>query len=177
MFGRHEIGLALDSRECVVLATRRRGEIEETHYPALAQVREGEIRAVGQKAYRLVGKSRDVVSVFPGRLEDPKILGGYLQRVVPRGTFLRQRLWASAPTGSGTQTLFNLRHCFEGSIRPRETVLVPEILAAAVGCGFPVLRVEEDSHRARMVVHIGADRLSGGCPAPISIEPRSKRGR
>jgi hypothetical protein len=162
MFGRSEIALALDSRECVVLATRRRGEIEETHHPALAQVREGEIRAVGQRAYRLVGKSRDVVSVFPGRVEDPKILGGYLQRVVPRGNFVRQRLWASAPTGSGMQTLFNLRHCFEGSIKPKETVLVPEILAAAMGCGFPVLRSEEDSHRARMVVHVGADRISGG---------------
>jgi hypothetical protein len=162
MFGRGEIALALDSRECVVLATRRRGEVEETHHPALAQVRGGEIRAVGQKAFRLVGKSRDVVSVFPGRVEDPRILGGYLQRVVPRDTFLRRRLWASAPTGSGLQTLFNLRHCFEGSIRPKETVLVPEILAAAVGCGFPVLRSEEDSHRARMVVHVGANRVSGG---------------
>lgn len=162
MFGRTEIGLALDSRECVVLASRRKGEVEETHHPALAQIRQGEIRAVGQKAFRLVGKSRDVVSVFPGRVEDPKILGGYLQRVVPRDTFLRRRLWASAPTGSGMQALFNLRHCFEGSIRPKETVLVPEILAAAVGCGFPVLRSEEESHRARMVVHVGANRVSGG---------------
>jgi actin-like ATPase involved in cell morphogenesis len=162
MFGRTEIGLALDSRECVVLSSRRRGEVEETRHPALAQVREGEIRAVGQKAFRLVGKSRDVISVFPGRVEDPKILGGYLQRVVPRDTFIRRRLWASAPTGSGMQALFNLRHCFEGSIRPKETVLVPEILAAAVGCGFPVLRSEEDSHRARMVVHVGANRVSGG---------------
>ena len=99
MFGRKEIGLALDSRECVVLSTRRRGEIEETHFPALAQVKGGEIQAVGQRAYRLVGKSRDVISVFPGRVEDPKVLGSYLQRVVPQGSFVRQRLWASVPTG------------------------------------------------------------------------------
>ncbi len=162
MFGRKEIGLALDSRECVVLSTRRRGEIEETHHPALAQVKGGEIQAIGQRAYRLVGKSRDVVSVFPGRVEDPKILGSYLQRVVPRGSFVRQRLWASVPTGSGSQSLYNLRHCFEGSIRPKETVLVPELLAAAVGCGLPVLRSEEDSHRARMVIHVGTTRVSGG---------------
>ena len=162
MFGRKEIGLALDSRECVVLSTRRRGEIEETHHPALAQVKGGEIQAVGQRAYRLVGKSRDVVSVFPGRVEDPKILASYLQRVVPRGSFVRQRLWASVPTGSGMQSLFNLRHCFEGSIRPKETVLVPELMAAAVGCGLPVLRSDEDSHRARMVIHVGASRISGG---------------
>lgn len=162
MFGRKEIGLALDSRECVVLSTRRRGEIEETHHPALAQVKGGEIQAVGQRAYRLVGKSRDVVSVFPGRVEDPKILANYLQRVVPRGSFVRQRLWASVPTGSGMQTLFNLRHCFEGSIRPKETVLVPELVAAAVGCGLPVLRSDDDSHRARMVIHVGASRISGG---------------
>ncbi len=162
MFGRKEIGLALDSRECVVLSTRRRGEIEETHYPALAQVKGGEIQAVGQRAYRLVGKSRDVVSVFPGRVEDPKILGSYLQLVVPRGSFVRQRLWASVPTGSGMQSLFNLRHCFEGSIRPKETVLVPELVAAAVGCGLPVLRSDEDSHRARMVIHVGTSRISGG---------------
>ena len=162
MFGRKEIGLALDSRECVVLSTRRRGEIEEIHHPALAQVKGGEIQAVGQRAYRLVGKSRDVVSVFPGRVEDPKILGNYLQRVVPRGSFVRQRLWASVPTGSGMQTLFNLRHCFEGSIRPKETVLIPELVAAAVGCGLPVLRSDDDSHRARMVIHIGASRISGG---------------
>jgi hypothetical protein len=162
MLGRKEIGLALDSRECVVLSTRRRGEIEETHHPALAQVKGGEIQAIGQRAYRLVGKSRDVVSVFPGRVEDPRILGGYLQRVVPRGSFVRQRLWASVPTGSGMQSLFNLRHCFEGSIRPKETVLVPELLAAGVGCGLPVLRSDEDSHRARMVIHVGASRISGG---------------
>ena len=162
MFGRKEIGLALDSRECVVLSTRRRGEIEEIHHPALAQVKGGEIQAVGQRAYRLVGKSRDVVSVFPGRVEDPKILGNYLQRVVPRGSFVRQRLWASVPTGSGMQTLFNLRHCFEGSIRPKETVLIPELVAAAVGCGLPVLRSDDDSHRARMVIHVGASRISGG---------------
>jgi hypothetical protein len=162
MFGRKEIGLALDSRECVVLSTRRRGEIEEIHHPALAQVKGGEIQAVGQRAYRLVGKSRDVVSVFPGRVEDPKILANYLQRVVPRGSFVRQRLWASVPTGSGMQTLFNLRHCFEGSIRPKETVLIPELVAAAVGCGLPVLRSDDDSHRARMVIHVGASRISGG---------------
>ena len=162
MFGRKEIGLALDSRECVVLSTRRRGEIEETHYPALAQVKGGEIQALGQRAYRLVGKSRDVVSVFPGRVEDPKILAGYLQRVVPRGSFVRQRLWASVPTGFGMQSLFNFRHCLEGSIRPKETVLVPELVAAAIGCGLPVLRSEEDSYRARMVIHVGASRISGG---------------
>lgn len=162
MFGRKEIGLALDSRECVVLSTRRRGEIEETHHPALAQVKGGEIQAVGQRAYRLVGKSRDVVSVFPGRVEDPKILGSYLQRVVPRGSFVRQVLWASVPTGSGMQSLFNLRHCFEHSIRPKETVLVPELVAAAVGCNLPVLQSDDDSHRARMVIHVGASRISGG---------------
>jgi hypothetical protein len=162
MFGRKEIGLALDSRECVVLSTKRRGEIEEIHHPALAQVKGGEIQAVGQRAYRLVGKSRDVVSVFPGRVEDPKILGSYLQRVVPRGAFVRERLWASCPTGSGMQSLFNLRHCFEGSIKPKETVLVPELVAAAVGSGLPVLRGDEDSHRARMVIHVGSSRISGG---------------
>lgn len=162
MFGRKEIGLALDSRECVVLTARRRGEVEETHYPALAQVKGGEIQAVGQRAYRLVGRSRDVVSVFPGRVEDPKILGNYLQRVVPRGAFVRQRLWASVPTGSGVQSLHNLRHCIEGSIRPKETVLVPELVAAAIGSGLPVLRSDEDSHRARMVIHVGASRISGG---------------
>jgi hypothetical protein len=162
MFGRKEIGLALDSRECVVLSSRRKGEIEEIHHPALAQVKEGEIQAVGQRAYRLVGKSRDVVSVFPGRVEDPKILGSYLQRVVPRGSFVRQVLWASVPTGSGMQSLFNLRHCFEHSIRPKETVLVPELVAAAVGCNLPVLRSDDDSHRARMVIHVGASRISGG---------------
>ncbi|MGH9322950.1 MAG: hypothetical protein ACRD3V_24070 [Vicinamibacteria bacterium] len=162
MIGRKEIGLALDSRECVVLSSRRRGEIEEMHHPALAQVQGGEIRAIGQRAYRMVGKSRDVVSVFPGRVEDPKILGGFLQRVVPHGSFVRQRLWASVPTGSGMQALFNLRHCFEGSIKPKETVLIPELLAAAVGGGLPVLRTDEDSHRARMVIHVGASRISGG---------------
>jgi hypothetical protein len=162
MFGRKEIGVALDSRECVVLSTRRRGEIEETHYPALAQVKEGEIHAIGQRALRLVGKSRDVVSVFPGRVEDPRILGSYLQRVVPGGSFVRKRLWASVPTGSGLQSLGNLRHCFEGSIRPKEMILIPELMAAAVGCGIPVLRSDEDSHRARMVVHVGTSRMSGG---------------
>jgi hypothetical protein len=60
------------------------------------------------------------------------------------------------------QSLFNLRHCFEHSIRPKETVLVPELVAAAVGCNLPVLRSDDDSHRARMVIHVGASRISGG---------------
>jgi hypothetical protein len=60
------------------------------------------------------------------------------------------------------QSLYNLRHCFEGSIRPKETVLVPELVAAAVGSGLPVLRSDEDSHRARMVIHVGTSRISGG---------------
>ena len=60
------------------------------------------------------------------------------------------------------QSLFNLRHCFEGSIKPKETVLVPELVAAAAGSGLPVLRGDEDSHRARMVIHVGASRISGG---------------
>ena len=72
MFGLKEIGLALDSRDCVVLTQRGHGEIDEHHHPALAQVRGDEIRAFGQRAYRLVGKSKDVVAVFPGRVEDPK---------------------------------------------------------------------------------------------------------
>jgi hypothetical protein len=162
MMGRKDIGIALDSRDCVVLASRLRGEIEEIHHPALAQVREGEIRAIGQKAYRLVGKTRDIVSVFPGRVEDPKILGAYLQRVVPRGVLVRQRVWANVPTGSSSQSLVNMRQCFEGSIKPKETVLIPDLLAAAVGCGLPVLPTEDDTHRARMVVHIGGSRISGG---------------
>lgn len=163
MFRVKEVGLALDSRECVVLTNRRRGELEELHYPALAQVRGSEIRAVGQRAHRLVGKSRDVITVFPGRVEDPMILGDYLQRVVPRRAKLeRRRLWASVPTGTGVQSLYDLRHCFEGSLAPKETVLVPELLAAAVGCGFPVLRSEDDSHKARMVIHLGTSRMSAG---------------
>ncbi len=163
MFRLKEVGLALDSRECVILTKRRRGELEELRYSALAQVRGAEIRAIGQRAHRLVGKSRDVITVFPGRVEDPMILGDYLQRVFPRRSKLeRRRLWASVPTGTGFQSLYDLRHCFEGSLGPKETVLVPELLAAAVGCGFSVLRSEDDSHKAKMVIHLGASRMSAG---------------
>jgi len=163
MFRMKEVGLALDSRECVILIKRGRGELEEVRYPALAQVRGNEIRAIGQRAHRLVGKSKDVITVFPGRVEDPMILGDYLRRVVPRRSKLeRRRLWASVPMGTGFQSLYDLRHCFEGSLGPKEIVLVPELLAAAVGCGFPVLRVQDDSHKAKMVIHLGASRMSAG---------------
>ena len=57
MFRVKEVGLALDSRECVILTKRRKGELEELRYPSLAQVRGDEVRAVGQRAHRLVGKS------------------------------------------------------------------------------------------------------------------------
>jgi hypothetical protein len=159
-----EVGLALDSRECVILSKPRRGsDLEELRYPALAQVRGAEIRSVGQRAHCLVGKSRDVVTVFPGRVEDATILGDYLRRVVPRHSMLKtRRLWASVPTGTGFQALHNLRQCFEGSLGPTETILVPELLAAAVGCGFPVLRLEDDSHKAKMVIHLGVSRMSAG---------------
>ena len=163
MFLAKDVGVALNSRECVILTKPRRGELEELRYPALAQVHGDEIRSVGQRAHCLVGKSRDVVTVFPGRVEDPIILGDYLQRVVPRRSILeRRRLWASVPTGTGFQSLYDFRHCFEGSLKPTETILVPELLAAAVGCGFPVLRLEHDSHRAKMVIHLGESRMSAG---------------
>ena len=163
MLGVQEIGLSLDSRECVVLTSRRKGEIEESRTPALAQVRGSQIQAVGQRAYRLVGKSKDIVSVFPGRLEDPTILGGYLERVLPRASaFRRRRLWASVPTAASSQLQMSLRSCLEQSLGAKETVLVPELLAAALGVGFPVLRVEDDSQRARMVVHIGTTRIAAG---------------
>jgi hypothetical protein len=56
----------------------------------------------------------------------------------------------------------NLRSCFDSSLGPKETVLVPEILASALGAGLPVLHSEEDTHRARMVVHFGTSRISAG---------------
>jgi hypothetical protein len=159
----NEFGLALSSRDCVVLSTKRRGEVEELRTPALAQVCGSEIRAVGHRAYRLVGKSNDIVCVFPGRLEDPTVLGGYLERVFPAGSILhRRRLWACIPTAAGLQMQLNLRTCFDTSLGPKETILMPEILASALGAGLPVLHSEEDSHRARMVVHLGASRISAG---------------
>jgi len=56
----------------------------------------------------------------------------------------------------------DLRSCIDNSVGPKETVLVPEILAAALGTGMPVLQSEEDTHRARMVVHFGTGRISSG---------------
>ncbi len=163
MFRLNELGLVLSSRDCVVLTARRRGEVDEQRTPALAQVVDSQIRAVGHRAYRLVGKSNDIVCVFPGRLDDPTVLGGYLERVVPQGSALqRRRLWACVPTASSLQMQIDLRNCFDSSLRPKDTVLVPEILAAGLGAGLPVLQSEEDSHRARMVVHFGTSRVSSG---------------
>lgn len=162
MFSYQDIGLALDSRECVVLHSRR-GEIEEQRTPALAQVNGREIRAVGQRAFRLVGKSNDIVYVFPGRIEDPLVLSGYLEIIVPpSSSWSRRRLWATIPTASSLQMQLNLRSCLDHSIRSKDIVLVPEILAAALGAGLPVLRHDDDSHRARMVVHVGSTRIAAG---------------
>ena len=162
MLSYQDIGLALDSRECVVLQSRR-GEIEEQRTPALAQVNGREIRAVGQRAFRLVGKSNDIVYVFPGRIEDPLVLCGYLEIIVPPGkSWSRRRLWATVPTASSLQMQLNLRSCLDHSVRSRDVVLVPEILAAALGAGLTVLRHDDDSHRARMVVHIGSTRIAAG---------------
>ena len=162
MFSYQDIGLALDSRECVVLHSRR-GEVEEQRTPALAQVNGREIRAVGQRAFRLVGKSNDIVYVFPGRIEDPLVLSSYLEIIVPpSSSWSRRRLWATIPTASSLQMQLNLRSCLDHSIRSKDIVLVPEILAAALGAGLPVLRHDDDSHRARMVVHVGSTRIAAG---------------
>ena len=162
VFSYQDIGLALDSRECVVLQSRR-GEIEEQRTPALAQVSGREIRAVGQRALRLVGKSNDIVYVFPGRIEDPLVLSGYLEIIVPpSSSWSRRRLWATVPTASSLQMQLNLRSCLDHSIRSKDIVLVPEILAAALGAGLPVLRHDDESHRARMVVHVGSTRIAAG---------------
>ncbi|MFQ5791529.1 MAG: rod shape-determining protein [Acidobacteriota bacterium] len=157
------MGLALNCRECIVLTSRRRGEIEEHRSPALAQVKGREVSAIGQKAYRLVGKSNDIVCVFPGRLEDPTVLSAYLEKVFPRISSIRRpRVWASVPTAFSVQMQLDLRNSLDACLSVRETVLVPEILAAALGSGFPLLRSEEETHRARMVVHIGSTRISSG---------------
>jgi len=163
VFSYQEIGLALDSRECVVLHARRRGDVEEQRTPALAQVSGREIRAVGQRAFRLVGKSNDIVCVFPGRLEDPLVLSGFLEIVVPpSSSWSRRRLWATVPTAASLQMQLNLRSCLDHSIRSKDIVLVPEIVAAALGAGLPILRHDDDSHRARMVVHVGSTRVTAG---------------
>jgi hypothetical protein len=162
-FGYQDIGLVLDSRECVVLNPRGRGEFEEQRTPALAQVRGAEIRAIGQRAFRLVGKSSDVVCVFPGRVEDPLVLARFLERILPpRSLFRRRRLWTTVPTAASLQLQHNLRNCLDQGLGARDMQLVPEILAAAVGCGFAVLGSEEDSHRARMVVHLSGTRMAAG---------------
>ena len=163
MFSYQEIGLALDSRECVVLHARRRADVEEQRTPALAQVSGREIRAVGQRAFRLVGKSNDIVCVFPGRLEDPLVLSSFLEIVVPpSSSWSRRRLWATVPTAASLQMQLNLRSCLDHSIRSKDIVLVPEIVAAALGAGLPILRHDDDSHRARMVVHVGSTRVTAG---------------
>src|SRR3972149_8321125 len=55
-----------------------------------------------------------------------------------------------------------LRTCLDHSIRSKDIVLVPEIVAAALGAGLPILRHDDDSHRARMVVHVGSTRVTAG---------------
>jgi len=162
-FTYQDIGLILDSRECVVLCPRGRGEFEEQRAPALAQVRGTEIRSIGELPYRLVGKSSDIVSVFPGRVEDPLVLARYLEGILPpRSIWSPRRLWVTVPTAASLQLQLNLRSCLDQGVRAKDTQLVPEILAAAVGCGFPVLGNEEDSHRARMVVHLSGARMAAG---------------
>lgn len=161
--GYHEIGLALDSHDCVVLSSRRPGELEEKRMPALAEVRGKEVGAIGRRAYRLVGKSREIVRIFPGRIEDPTVLGGYLEKIVPKKLSLaRRRIWASVPTAASLQLQLNLLQCLDHYLSAKEIVLVPELLAAALGAGFPVLGSDEQSHRGRMIVHVSGTRIAAG---------------
>ena len=162
-FGYHEIGLALDSHDCVVLDSRRPGVVEERRMPALAEVRGKDVVAIGRRAYKLVGKSKEIVRIFPGRLEDPIVLGGYLEKVIPKTLSLaRRRVWASVPTAASLQLQLNLLNCLDHYLHAKEIVLVPDLLAAAVGVGLPVLAGEESSHRARMIVHVSGTRIAAG---------------
>ena len=90
-------------------------------------------------------------------------MSGYIEIVVPpTSSWARRRLWATIPTAASLQSQLNIRSCLDHSIRPKDIILVPEILAAALGVGLPVLRHDDDSHRARMVVHVGSTCAASG---------------
>jgi len=157
-----ELGLILDSRECCFVLPRREGGFLEERLPAVVQLRGGEITAYGRRAYRLIGKSREIFSVFPGEVSNPELLGAYLRRLVGRRFLWGNGLWVVIPTAATKQLQINVSSVIVASLRIGRITLVPEIVAAALGAGFALQADAEDSHLGRMLVVLGGDRIAAG---------------
>jgi actin-like ATPase involved in cell morphogenesis len=157
-----ELGLILDSRECCFVLPRREGGFLEERLPAMVQLRGGEIVAYGGRAYRLIGKSRDILCVFPGEVASPELLGSYLRRLVGRRLLWGNGLWVVIPTAASRQLQLNVSSVIVSALRIGNITLVPEIVAAALGAGFSLHPEAEDSHLGRMLVVLGGDRISAG---------------
>src|SRR5690554_1081004 len=139
-----ELGIDLGTANCLVYERNKGLIIQE---PSVVAVKKNtnQVLAVGEEARRMIGRTPgDIVAIRPLRegvianFDLTKELIRYLIRRACRGrVFIKPRVVISIPTGT---TEVERRAVIDAAVSAgvRETYLIEEPVAAAIGAGLPV---------------------------------------
>ena len=137
-----DLAIDLGTTNTIIYMPQKGIVLEE---PSVVAVRNGSVVAVGKKAYRMLGRTPPgVTAVKPvrsGVIADfeltRKMLDHFISRVLRRYPFLRIRMVITVPYGI---TQVERRAVFAAGKRAgvKETYLIEEPVAAAIGSGLPV---------------------------------------
>lgn len=141
-FWRRDLAIDLGTANTLIFMPKRGIVLQE---PSVLALRNGKVSAVGKKAYRMLGRTPEGITVVKplhgGVITDyemaRKMLENFLSRVLRRFPFLRLRLVITVPFGT---TQVERRAVLSAGKRSgiKDTYLIEEPIAAAIGSGLPV---------------------------------------
>lgn len=153
-FWRRDLAVDLGTTSVLIYMPRRGIVLQE---PAVLAMRNGSILAAGQKAHRMIGRTPGSVRVIRplrgGVIADfdaaRKLLDHFIARILRRYPFLKLRLIITVPYGT---TQVERRAVLSAGRRMgiRESYLIEEPVAAAIGSGLPVAEP-----RGSLIINLG----------------------